>query len=83
MSEHGQDDGEQVVPVEEARRFADESPILAGMIRRGVPLTRNAYLTLAYGHELPKGDAWTAEHEAGVPHPFQRKMRPGPHRKSA
>lgn len=49
----------------------DHNPILARMIERDVPLSRNAYLMLAYGAELPGPDEWNAEHEAQVPECFQ------------
>jgi hypothetical protein len=39
------------------------------MIDKGVPLTRNAYLFGAWGHEMP--DPWTYEHEAEVPACFR------------
>jgi len=42
------------------------------MLRHNLPLTRDVYLGLAYGHERPKGDAWTAEHEEQLPEPFRQ-----------
>lgn len=68
------DDGETPISLTTARRYAHEDPTLASMIEKGIPLTRNAWLTLSYGHELPEGDAWNSEHEAGLPEPFQRPI---------
>lgn len=39
------------------------------MKREGLPLTREKYLGLAYGQELP--DPWTPEHEAELPEELQ------------
>ena len=69
------DDGERVVPLAVARRDAHDDPILAGMIRRGVPLTRNAYLQACWGSDLPEGEDWNAEHEAEVPECFRRPLK--------
>lgn len=41
---------------------------------KGLPLCRDTWLMLSYGPELPEGDAWNSEHEAGVPRPFQRPL---------
>jgi hypothetical protein len=49
----------------------DNNPVLAGMLKRGVPLSRNAYLQAAYGPDLPEPDAWNAEHELEVPDVFR------------
>jgi len=67
MSDHP-NPGERVVPLSEAQKFADEDPILERMIRKGLPLSRDTYLTLAWG-VVPKD--WDAEHEAEVPECFQ------------
>lgn len=49
----------------------DMDPILRAMMRSGVPLTRDNYIDLKYGREdMPL--EWTEEHEAALPHPFQR-----------
>jgi hypothetical protein len=57
------------VSLEEATRCAESDPILEGMIRRGVPLTRGAYLIQA--GLRPGEDGWTAEHEEQVPECFR------------
>jgi len=46
-------------------------PILDQMLKHDLPLTREVYVGLAWGHERPKGDDWTAEHEGELPEPFQ------------
>jgi hypothetical protein len=56
---------------EAAERCADESPTLASMLRKGLPLTRDVYLGLAYGPDLPSADEWNAEHEMEVPECFR------------
>jgi hypothetical protein len=68
MSDHP---GEKIVSRAAAVRSLaeDHDPILAGMIDRGVPLSRNAYLMLA-DHPVSE-DGWTAEHEASVPSCFR------------
>jgi hypothetical protein len=71
MALPGVDDGERLVPVEELLPYAKHDSILAGMIRRGVPLTRSAYLMQNWGGELPQGEDWTSEHEDALPEPFQ------------
>jgi hypothetical protein len=43
----------------------DNNPVLAGMLKRGVPLSRNAYLMLAYGADLPEPDEWNYEQVDG------------------
>jgi hypothetical protein len=58
----------------EVQRAAVYSPILDGMIRRGTPITRAAWLELAYGPDRPGDDEWNAEHEAGVPRPLRRDV---------
>lgn len=64
--------GEQIIPREVAEQYADAHPTLRSMIDRGVPLSRNAYLFLAYGGEVP--EPFTAEHEAELPEPFQQPV---------
>jgi hypothetical protein len=44
------------------------------MIKRGTPITRGAWLELAYGNERPGDDEWNAEHEFGVPKPLRRPV---------
>jgi hypothetical protein len=39
------------------------------MLDNDIPLTREAYLDLAYD-QMP--EEWTAEHELGVPAPFRK-----------
>lgn len=75
------DDGERKIPLSVAKAHAADDPILAGMIRRGLPLSRNAYLMLAYGPDLPEGDAWNGEHEMNLPRPFQRPLNRPMHAK--
>ncbi len=53
----------------ELARLRGTDPVLDGMMRRKEPLTRDMYLALNYGPDLPV--PWTAEHEAEVPAPFQ------------
>jgi hypothetical protein len=50
----------------------EHDAVLDRMLRHNLPLTREVYLGLAYGHERPKGDAWTAEHEEQIPEPFRQ-----------
>ena len=57
---------------EELTRLSGGSPVLADMLKNNIPLTREHYLALAYGGELP--DPWTAEHELEVPGPFQAPL---------
>lgn len=62
-------DGEKQIPRELAQRHAASDPTLADMLRKGVPLSRNAYLTMAYGGDVP--EEWNAEHEMDVPECFR------------
>jgi hypothetical protein len=64
-------DGEAIVPREVAEQYAKEDPTVASMIRRGIPLSRNAYLAMAWGTDLPHPDDWNAEHEMEVPKCFR------------
>jgi hypothetical protein len=43
--------------------------LLDWMKKNGVPITREKYLGLAYGQDLP--DPWTPEHEAELPEELQ------------
>ena len=43
--------------------------VLGQMIAGNMPLTRDMYLSLAYGDHMP--DPWTADHEAQLPEMFQ------------
>jgi hypothetical protein len=49
---------------------ARHSPTLAYMIKNGLPLTREKWISMNYMGRPPA--EWTAEHEAEVPEPFQR-----------
>jgi len=51
------------------RTGTDPSDLLRLMKERGVPLTRDNYLHMAYFGELP--EQWTPEHEADLPKQFQ------------
>jgi hypothetical protein len=51
------------------QHHAAMSPTLAYMVKRGLPLTRENFIELAYGGDRP--EPWTAEHEADIPYPFQ------------
>lgn len=50
------------------------SPVVDMMMKSGTPLTRENYITAAYGKpgtaDYP--EEWTDEHEAELPEPFQR-----------
>lgn len=37
-------------------------------------LTRNAYLMMAWGPDIPDESEWNAEHEVEVPECFQRPL---------
>ena len=49
----------------ELLREAQHSPTLAKMIREGMPLTREKWISLNYLGNPPK--RWTGEHEGQVP----------------
>ena len=53
----------------ELESLTGEYPILRRMIRHGVPLTRDNYIALNWGPDLPKD--WNGEHEHDIP-PFLR-----------
>lgn len=63
-------DAEKEVPREAAERCADD-PTVASMLKKGIPLTRNAYLMMSYGADLPRPEDWNHEHEAEVPECFR------------
>jgi hypothetical protein len=69
------DDDEREIPLEVARQYADEDPTLASMIRKGLPLSRNTYLILCWGADLPSDEDWNAEHEMEVPECFRRPLK--------
>jgi len=58
------------VPSEEWRRLADVDCVLAALLRRGGPITRDRYLALACPDNLP--DDWGAELEGELPCPLRR-----------
>jgi hypothetical protein len=49
---------------------AETSPTLQYMIKNGLPLTREKWISLNWGGDRP--NPWTAEDEALVPEPWQR-----------
>jgi hypothetical protein len=53
---------------------AKHSPVLAAMIKEGLPLNRKTWIEVNYGgdSEIPK--PWTAEDEDQVPSPFRRPL---------
>lgn len=55
-------------------RVARMSPVLAHMIKHGMPLNRQTWIEVNYGgdSEIPK--PWTAEDEAEVPAPWRRHL---------
>ena len=56
-------------------RLLDEAghdPILARMIRHGMPLNRQTWIDLNYGSDVPK--PWTAECEEQVPRVWRRRL---------
>lgn len=46
-------------------------PVVRHMLDNNIPLTREKYLTYAYGADLPAPEEWNHEHEAGLPEPFR------------
>jgi hypothetical protein len=51
---------------------AKRNPILAGMVKRGEPLTRDQWIRRAYSlSDMP--EPWTPEHEEQVPRVFRKK----------
>lgn len=53
----------------ELTKLAPGDPILAGMLRDNLPLSRRVYVALAWGGEPP--EHWTAEHELEIPEPLR------------
>ena len=51
---------------------AQYSPTLKRMIKEGLPLTREKWISMNYLGHPP--EPWTDEHEAEVPPPFQRQL---------
>ena len=68
MSEHRHIDPELL----EAAR---QSGTLRRMIRRGVPLTRQMWIEMNWGGDVPK--PWTAEDEDEVPEPWRDPSKVG------
>ena len=52
-------------------REAKYSPTLEYMIKNGIPLTREKWISMNYLGHPP--EPWTAEHEADVPEPWRRE----------
>jgi hypothetical protein len=50
---------------------AKHDPVLAYMIKKGLPLTREKWISMNYLGHPP--EPWTDGHEAEVPTPFQIK----------
>jgi hypothetical protein len=54
----------------EIMEAAKHDPILAHMVKRNMPLTRDQWIRLAYLlNDLP--EEWTSEHEEAVPRVFR------------
>ena len=51
---------------------AKTDSILSHMIAHGMPLTRQTWIDLNWGSEVP--NPWTAEDEAQLPPPFRRQL---------
>jgi hypothetical protein len=66
-------DGETEIPRALVEPYARGDPIVRSMLKKGLPLTRNCYLMLNYGADLPHPDDWNHEHEAEVPECFRDK----------
>ena len=56
------------VPRHIAEQHAADDPILQTMLRRGVPLTREAYVAMNWPDEP---EEWTPEHEEQMPACFR------------
>lgn len=65
----------------------DFNPLVDWMVKKGVPITRDTYIALAYGDGVP--DPWTPEDEAELPgflreenlHPVRADRRHRPPRR--
>jgi hypothetical protein len=55
---------------EESRPRTGTDFVVESMRHRGIPLTRENYLRIAYPSGLPK--EWTAEHEARLPEEIRK-----------
>jgi hypothetical protein len=51
---------------------AEHNPMLAYMIKNGLPLNRETWINLNWGGDTP--DPWTAEDEAELPPSWQREL---------
>jgi hypothetical protein len=60
------------VTAEHWAEIAKDDAVAASLLRYGVPLTRENYLSLAYGSEVPEGDDWGPELDGGLPWPLRR-----------
>jgi hypothetical protein len=59
-----------VIPFPRSR--APRDPLVAHMVRLGIPVNRENYVDLAYpGDDMPTEEEWTAEHEAMLPDELQ------------
>jgi hypothetical protein len=67
MATHAQTMPRQVTP--ELLREARHDQLLAYMIKKGIPLTREKYISMAYLGHPP--EPWTAAHEGELPEAFQ------------
>jgi hypothetical protein len=54
-------------------RLRGSDPLINHMLNHNIPLTRENYISGAYGAEP---DEWTAEHEAELPLPLQKGWEP-------
>ena len=59
------------VTAEHWAEIARDDAVVASLLRYGVPLTRENYLSLAYGGDVPDGDDWGPELEDGLPWPLR------------
>ena len=60
---------DQPVPREVAESHAAGDPTLQSMLAKGMPLTRDMYIAMAYGSDTPTD--WNHEHEAELPECFR------------
>jgi hypothetical protein len=64
--------------LEELIRLSGTDPVLASMLKRGSPLTREHYIAHNWGPDLPEEGPGTAEFELELPEPFRLKDSPKP-----
>jgi hypothetical protein len=55
-------------------RAATTDPVLAHMIRYGLPLNRKTWIEVNYGGDSEMPHPWTAEDEMEVPRPWRRPL---------